>query len=696
MGNTHLDQIYQYNRLEDINNPGGEDYCGPYIWPKLKDFQKESIEYFQNKSLIGYNIERMKKFKDRPCLGRRLKIGENEKGEPIYENKYTYFSFNEVYNMCLKFAKNLHEKKDELIYKDTYNNINFNLIGIFAKNCTEWVISDLGCQMDKVTTTTLYATLGQDAFNFICNQTKIKTIMVSPDLVELLCNLKNKFNLVQLSSAILFDLTTNCDSESKLNELRKAGFNAYSFSQDFIKENNNVQESELEISEPDTIMTICYTSGTTGNPKGVMLSQRNLISVLETVIIGGDIPVDEYGAHISFLPLAHIFERMVISGFMGVAGKVGFISGSVRTTLMDDIKIFGPTLLFTVPKVLQNIRNKVFESFDKLPGWKKRLAYLAYNTKLENYKNYGIVTHIIYDAIVFKKIREMFGNRIRTVLCASAPLRKELADDFKVFLGVPVVEGLGMTEVAGSPFCTNFNDLTNYTAGGVNGGARMILKSVPELGYTIHDEINGINCPAGEICLSGPVVFHGYYKNDEETKKVFDEKGYFHTGDVGRLFPNYGNGLKIVDRVKEIFKLSQGEYIIPAKLESIYSSSIYVQQIMIYGNSTMNNIIAIVVPDKIKCAEILGINVEELLNKGENNPQLIDMIVKDFGRLAKEANFNGLEKLNYILLDYEGFTIENNCLTPTMKIIRKKVEIKFKERIDNLYEFISKKKLTNI
>ena len=135
---------------------------------------------------------------------------------------------------------------------------------------------------------------------------------------------------------------------------------------------------------------------------------------------------------------------------------------------------------------------------------------MAYNTKLENYKNYGIVTHIIYDAIVFKKIREMFGNRIRTVLCASAPLRKELADDFKVFLGVPVVEGLGMTEVAGSPFCTNFNDLTNYTAGGVNGGARMILKSVPELGYTIHDEINGINCPAGEICLSGPVVFHGY------------------------------------------------------------------------------------------------------------------------------------------------------------------------------------------
>jgi long-chain acyl-CoA synthetase len=339
----------------------------------------------------------------------------------------------------------------------------------------------------------------------------------------MLCDLKKKFNLEQLTSAILFDLTTNCNSQQELENLRQAGFKAYSFTQDFQKDNNNIQESDLEISEPDTIMTICYTSGTTGNPKGVMLSQRNLMSVLETVIKGGDIPVDEYGAHISFLPLAHIFERMVISGFMGVAGKVGFISGSVRTTLMEDIKYFGPTLLFTVPKVLQTIRNKVIEGFDKLPGWKRKLAYTAYYTKLENYKKYGIVTHAIYDKLVFKKIKEMFGNRIRTVLCASAPLRKELADDFKVFLGVPVVEGLGMTELSGSPFCTNYNDYTNFTAGGVNGGARMILKSIPDLGYTINDVIDGINCPAGEICLKGPVVFHGYYKNDEENNKAFDE-----------------------------------------------------------------------------------------------------------------------------------------------------------------------------
>ena len=106
-----------------------------------------------------------------------------------------------------------------------------------------------------------------------------------------------------------------------------------------------------------------------------------------------------------------------------------------------------------------------------------------------------------------------------------------------------------MAEVPGSPFCSNYNDYTNFTAGGVNCGARMILKSVPDLGYSINDEIEGINCPAGEICLKGPVVFHGYYKNDEETKKAY-------TGDIGRIYHNFGNGLRIVDRVKEIFKLS--------------------------------------------------------------------------------------------------------------------------------------------
>ena len=684
MGNS---EIYQYNKLEDANRPKGDNFAGPYIFPKMKDFQKETVDHFENKSLIQNNIEKMIKFKDRPCLGRRLKIGENEKGEPIYEKKYTYYTYEEVLNMCRKFAKNLHEKKEELITIDSYKNNKFNLVGIFAKNCTEWVVADMGCQMDSVTTATLYATLGQEAFKYICDQTKIKTILVSPDLVKLLCENKQKFKLEYLTNAILFDLTTNCDSKKELENLRKAGFTAYSFTEDFLKENKNVKNTDLLLSQPETIMTICYTSGTTGDPKGVMLSQKNMISVLETVIRDSSVPLDENGTHISFLPLAHIFERMVISGFMGVAAKVGFISGSVRTTLMEDMSILGPTLLFTVPRVLQTVRKKIFDGFDALGGWKRRLAYTAYYTKLENYKKYGIITHLIYDKLVFAKIRAMFGNKLKTVLCASAPMPKELADDFKVFLSIPIIEGLGMTELSGSAFCTNYHDLNNFTAGGVTSGVKMIIKSVPDLGYTIDDMIDGINCPAGEICLKGPLIFNGYYKNDLENSKAFDEDGYFHTGDVGRIFPYYGNGLKIVDRVKEIFKLSQGEYIIPAKLESVYVKSNFIQQIMIYGNSTMNNILAIICPDKQHCARELDITEEELI-KDEENPKLKKIILNDLDRLAIDANFNGLEKVKFILLTFEGFTIQNECMTPTMKIVRKKVEIRYKNRIEKLFSIM--------
>ena len=690
MGNTNLNKIYNYNKLEEGNHNEGQDFAGPYVFPEVKDFQKEIVEAYKDRSLIANNIEKMIKFKDRPCLGRRLKIGENEKGEPIFEKKYTYYTYNEVHIMCKNFAKNLHEIKEELIYKDSYKEYEFNLIGIFAKNCTEWVVADMGCQMDSVTTATLYSTLGQEAFKFICDQTKIKTVMVSPDLVDMLCQLKTKFNLEQLSKAILFDMTTNCDSKKELEKLRNAGFTAYSFTDDFIKENDNVKDSDLEISKPDTIMTICYTSGTTGNPKGVMLCQRNLICVLETCIYASSLPLDEFGCHVSFLPLAHIFERMVISGFMGAAAKVGFISGSVRTTLMEDISILGPTLLFTVPRVLQTIRNKVFDGFNALDGWKKKLAYQAYNTKLENYKKNGVITHSIYDQLIFKKIRNMFGNRIKVVLCASAPMPKSLADDFKVFLSVPVIEGLGMTELAGSAFATNYHDLTNFTAGGIIGGAKMIVKSVPDLGYTIDDVIDGIKCPAGEMCIKGPLVFKGYYKNDEENERAFDKDGYFHTGDVCRLFPNYGNGLKIVDRVKEIFKLSQGEYIIPAKLESIYSKSAFIQQIMIYGNSSMNNIIAIICPDQKRCANALNISVEQLA-QNEENEDLKKLIIQDLLKFAEEANFNGLEKVKYVIITFEGFTVNNSCMTPTMKIVRKKVELRFKSRIDKLYSSIPMK-----
>jgi long-chain acyl-CoA synthetase len=686
MGNTNFTKLYFYNKIEDKLNKRKSDYAGPYILPTIKNFEKEVEDYYKDKTLIGKVLEKMKEFKDRPCLGRRLKIGETKEGSPIFEKKYTYFTYNEVEEFCYKFAKNLHEKRDEFIIKDSYINLELNLVGIFAKNCIEWVITDFGCHLDSVTNVTLYSTLGQEAFKFICEETKIKTIFVSPDLVDSLCEYKNKFNLNYLRNAILYDFTTNCDTKIYLEKLKNANFNAISFTSEFLKENDNIKKSDLILSQPDTTMTICYTSGTSGNPKGVMISQRNMIVSLETIIRDTGVPLDEYGAHLSFLPLAHIFERIIISGFMISAARIGFISTNVKN-LVEDMSIFGPTIVCLVPRVMQTIRTKIFDSFNSLNLWQKELAYKAYYTKLENFRKYGIINHVIYDQIIFKKVRNMFGGKVKCLLSASAPMQKELADDFKIFFSVPIIEALGMTELSGASFCTNTKDLTNLTTGGVTGGAKLILRSVPELNYYVDDIIDGIECPAGEICVKGPMVFQGYYKNDEENNKSFDKDGYFHTGDVGRLFPNLGNGLRVVDRVKEIFKLSQGEYIVPAKLESIYYQCPYIKQIMVYGNSNMNNIIAIIQPDLERFSNEFGISIDEL-SKDEENPKLKELIRKDLERYALEAKFNGLEKVKYMILTFEVFTVNNGCMTPTMKIVRKKVELRFKERINKIYKDI--------
>ena len=686
MGNSKVSKMYIYNKLEQGENRRKVDYVGPFVLPSINNFEKEVEDYYKDKTLIGKVLEKMKQFKDRPCLGRRLKTGENEKCEPIFEKKFTYFTYKEVEDFCYTFAKNLHEKREELVYKDSYRNLDVSLIGIFSKNCIEWVVTDFGSHLDSVTNVTLYSTLGQEAFKYICEQTQIKTIFVSPDLVDALCEYKKIFNLKQLSIAILYDFTTNCDSDKYLEKLRKGNFTAYSFTSDFLKKNENIKKEDLIMSKPDTTMTICYTSGTSGNPKGVMISQRNMIVSLETIIRDTGVPLDEYGAHLSFLPLAHIFERIIISGFMIAAAKIGFISTNVKN-MMDDMSILGPTIICLVPRVMQTIRIKIFDSFNSLNRLQKELAYKAYYTKLDNFRKYGIINHFIYDPLIFKKVRNMFGGKVQCLLSASAPMQKDLADDFKIFLSVPIVEALGMTELSGATFCTNTKDLSNLTVGGITGGAKLILKNVPELDYYIDDVIDGVNCPAGEICVKGPMIFQGYYKNDEENNKSFDKDGYFHTGDVGRLYPNLGNGLRVVDRAKEIFKLSQGEYIVPAKLESVYYKCRYVKQIMIYGNSNMNHIIAIINPDMERCAQDLGVSVEEL-NKDEENPKLKELIRKSLEENASEAKLNGLEKVKYMLLTFEGFTVNNGCMTPTMKIIRKKVELKFKERIDRIYKEI--------
>ena len=241
----------------------------------------------------------------------------------------SYLNTYGIYTKNGEFIFPKCEKLNELCHFETYNNIDLKLIGIFAKNCVEWVISDIACQLDSITTVTLYATLGQGSFKYILDQTEINTLFLSPDLIDTLIKYKKSLNFDSIKNIILFDLTLECKDEH-FTKLKEEGFNVLSFKKEFIEKKSQLADDKLEMSQPDTVMTICYTSGTTGNPKGAMILQRNFIACIEGSVFGAAFPIDDKSVHFSYLPLAHVMERMIFNGSLCYGTRATFLSGKFK------------------------------------------------------------------------------------------------------------------------------------------------------------------------------------------------------------------------------------------------------------------------------------------------------------------------------------------------------------------------------
>ena len=252
-----------------------------------------------------------------------------------------------------------------------------------------------------------------------------------------------------------------------------------------------------------------------------------------------------------------------------------------------------PTFFCCVPRILNRVYSKIVESISSKSALAQWLFSKAVDSKKYYYENEGSLDHKFYDATVFKKVKDQFGGRVKILLSASAPISAEVLTFYKIALGIHVYECYGQTEISGPATFTHPSDIhSSGTVGGPIPACRIRLRDCPELGYLSTD-----NPPRGEVQFIGSNLFKGYFKNPERTKEAFSEDGWVCSGDVGVILPN--GSLKITDRAKNIFKLSQGEYIAPEKLENIYSQVTKIAQIFIYGDSMKNNIIAIIVPDPI-------------------------------------------------------------------------------------------------
>jgi len=302
------------------------------------------------------------------------------------------------------------------------------------------------------------------------------------------------------------------------------------------------------------------------------------------------VPFNESDSHMSFLPYAHSMEQCLTATFIQQGVKIFYYSGDVLK-LLEDVAVAKPTVFVGVPRLLNKLYAKINSNVQAAGGSKEKLFRSAIESKIANLKATCSYTSGFYDAIVFKKIRAILGGNVRVMITGSAPIAKEVMDFLKVAFSCPIIEGYGQTEVCGGATVTMALDPNAGKVGGPVGAVKIRLRDVPEMGYTSRDIPN----PRGEVQFFGPSNFKGYFRNPEKTAEAFDEDGWVCSGDVGEILED--GSIRIIDRAKNIFKLSQGEYIAPEKLENIYIQAALVAQMFVYGHSLQNWLVAVAVLD---------------------------------------------------------------------------------------------------
>ena len=620
--------------------------------------------------------------------------------------KYIWKSWSEIYNISKYFLYGITKYNlcpeisvnDETLGGET----KMKFMGIYSRNREEWLVGSFGCQMDSIAIVTLYDTLGINSIEYILNETELTTIIAETKTFEKIIDIKknNKFGKVEnIISLKCNDEDPNL--EGNIKELESLGLKIIPYETIIDEGKKCIDEQNQEIlnktykkSKPDSVFLICYTSGTIDNPKGAMVTQHSLVLATNVMYTIG-YHLSGVDRILSFLPLAHIMEQLIFSVCLVFGTQTGFSSGSLQR-LLEDIQYLKPTYFCAVPRVYEKIYSLIMENINKKGTIIKKLFEVGLDIKVNNYEKYGKLDHAFYDLIFFNKIKNLMGGELQWMLSGGAPLQREILQRLKVMVGCPLVNGYGQTENAGSALLNSIYDTACGTTGGIQNTTELKLIDLPEYGYYSTDvnPITGNPEPRGEICFRGDTVFKGYFKNPEETKKILEKDGWLHSGDVGMILTNSGNSLKIIDRVKSLFKLSQGEYVAPDKIQTILVNSKYINQMFLYGDSHYSYAVALVYPELNECIEYLkkkenGIDyikydkytIDDLCE----NKNIQDEILRDCDELGRKNDLKGFELPKKIKLIKEPFSLENNLLTPTLKLKGKEIKMKYSEEIKNMY-----------
>jgi len=525
---------------------------------------------------------------------------------------------------------------------------------ISTNNRTEWHIMDIGILQTAAQTVPVYPTISEDDYEYILNHSGAIYCFVSDEEVLRKVNLI-KHKVPNLKEVYSFNPIAGCKSWKELLVLGED------------QSNQEEVENRKNDVKPDDLATIIYTSGTTGRPKGVMLSHNNIVS--DVLSSASRIPFEAGATRaLSFLPICHIFERMILYLYQYYGVSVYF--GEAIDKISDNLKEVQPTVITAVPRLLEKVYDKIYAKGTELTGIKKTLFFWAIDLGLR-YEPYG-ANGLWYEfqlkiarKLIFSKWKEGLGGNLDLMVSGSAALQPRLTRIFAA-ANIPVMEGYGLTET--SPVIS-VNDMRNKGF------------KVGTVGRVI-DNVEVKIAEDGEILCKGPNVMMGYFKDEEKTAEAL-QGGYFHTGDIGNI--DEEGFLKITDRKKEMFKTSGGKYIAPQIIENTMKQSRFIDQIMVIGDGQKMPA-AFIQPNFDFVKEWSNIHK---LNLGNSNQEIISN-EKVIARIQEEVDlynekFGNWEKIKRFELTPEVWSIEGGELTPTLKLKRKIILEKYMDLFQKIY-----------
>lgn len=526
-------------------------------------------------------------------------------------------------------------------------------IANISNNRPEWNFVDIAMLQIGAVHVPIYPTISENDYKYILNDAEVKIVFVSD--ADLYNKVKNiRADVPTLKEIYTYDRVPGAKHWTEILELGKQN-----------ADKTQLEEIKNSISKMD-LATLIYTSGTTGNPKGVMLSHNNIVS--NFLASEHLMPVDYRAKALSFLPLCHVYERMLTYMYMHMGISIYYAESIEK--IGDNLKEVKPEIFTTVPRLLEKVYDKIVNKGKELTGLKKALFFWALELGLK-YEHYGengwwySLQLKLANKLIFSKWREALGGQVKVIVSGGAALQPRLG---RVFWAaqIPVLEGYGLSET--SPVIA----VNNLEPEGARFGT--VGPLLPGIQVKIAAD--------GEILTKGPNVMMGYYKRPDLTKEVIDEEGWFHTGDIGIM--EDGKYLKITDRKKEMFKTSGGKYVAPQVIENKFKESMFIEQIMVIGEN-QKFVSALIVPAFAhlhKWCEIKGFKCgsnEELITHKE----VIERIQKEVDDLNK--NFGHIEQIKKFILMPKEWSVDSGELTPTQKVKRKIILERNKEQIEKIY-----------